>query len=159
MKRRHGAEQKGTKKRRVEYATFQKWQRDLDHDHQTMTWLDCVAGKEGMKKVVAKLKCKVCSEFADNIRGRKNFSEKWIAGADSVRISNVRDHSRNDQDAHAMSLLKKQRSQSAGLGPSSYVPIAQAFNRLSDDERACEVQHRIFPGYRNSLVHEVPQTL
>ena len=64
-----------------------------------MAWLDCVVGKEGTKKVVAKLKCKVCSEFVDNIRGRINFSEKWIAGADSVRISNVRDHAQNDRPA------------------------------------------------------------
>ena len=118
MQRRQEAEQKGTKKRRVEYATFQKWQRD----HQTMAWLDCVAGKEGTKKVVAKLKCKVCSKFVDNIRGRKNFSEKLIAGADSVRISNVHNHTQNDQHAHVMSLLRKQCSQSAGLGPSSYAP-------------------------------------
>ncbi len=34
-----------------------------------------------------------------------------------------------------MSLLKQQRSQSAGLGPSSYAPIAQAFSKLSDDEK------------------------
>ncbi len=100
-----------------------------------MSWLDCNAEKEGGKKVVAKLKCKVCTEFVDKIRGRKNFSEKWIVGADSVRISNVRDHAKNDQHAHAMTLLKQQQSQSAGLGPSSYAPIAQAFTKLSDDER------------------------
>ena len=52
-----------------------------------------------------------------------------------MHISNVRDHAKNDQHAHAMSLLKKQRSQSAGLDPSSYVPIAQAFSKLSDVER------------------------
>jgi len=34
-----------------------------------------------------------------------------------------------------MKLLKKQCSKSAGLGPSSYVPIAQAFNKLGYDER------------------------
>ena len=64
--------------------------------------------------MAAKLKCKVCTEFVDSIRGRKHFSEKWIAGADSLQISNVRDHAQNDQQAHAMSLVKKKRSQSAG---------------------------------------------
>ena len=34
-----------------------------------------------------------------------------------------------------MSLLKKQRNLSAGLGPSTYAPIAQAFARPSDEER------------------------
>ena len=36
---------------------------------------------------------------------------------------------------NAMSVLKKHCSQSAGLGPSSYAPIAQAFNKLLDVER------------------------
>ena len=98
-----------------------------------MSWLHCNTEKEDTKKVATTLKCNVCTEFVSKIR--KNFSKKWIVRADSVRISNVRDHARNDQHAHAMSLLKKQRSQSAGLGPLSYAPIAQAFNKLSDVER------------------------
>ena len=103
------------KKRRIDYATFQKWQRDLDREYQTMSWLDCSSEKERGKKVVTQLKCKVCSEFVERIRGRKNFSDKWIVGADSVRVSNVRDHAQNDQHTHAMSLLKKHRAESAGL--------------------------------------------
>ena len=87
------------------------------------------------EKVVTKLKCKVCVEFVEKIKGRKNFSDRWIVGAYSVRISNVCDHTKSDQHSHAMVLLKKQRSQSAGLGPSTYAPIAQAFSKLSDDER------------------------
>ena len=79
--------------------------------------------------------CKVCTQFEEKIKSRKNFSSKWIAGADLVRISNVRDHARNDQHTHAMSLLKKQRALSAGLVPSSYAPIAQAFAKPSDEER------------------------
>ena len=78
------------------------------------------------------LKCKVCNEFVNKIKGRKNFCEKWI---DSVCISSVRDHARNNQHVHAMSLLRKQHSKSAGLGPLFYVPIAQAFNKLSDVEK------------------------
>ena len=83
--------------------------------------------------MVARLKCKVCAEFVNRIRGRKNFSEKWVVRADLVQISNIHDHAKNDQHAHVMSLLKKQEA--AGLGPSTYAPIAQAFNKLSDDER------------------------
>ena len=70
-------------KRRVDYATFQKWQRDFDCEYQTMSWLDCSTEKCG-KKVVDKLKCKVCSEFVDRIRSSKNFSDKWIVGANSI---------------------------------------------------------------------------
>ena len=77
-----------------------------------------------------KLKCKACSEFVDRIRSRKNFSDKWIIGADSVRISNVRDHAQNNQHVHAMSLLKKRNAEGAGLDLLSSTPIARAFNRL-----------------------------
>ena len=94
-----------------------------------MSWLGSNAEKEDAKKVVARLKCQVCAEF----QPYKRQEEFWVVRADSVRISNVRDHAKNDQHAHAMSLLKKQEA--AGLGPSTYAPIAQAFNKLSDDER------------------------
>ena len=79
--------------------------------------------------------CKICTQFEEKIKSRKNFSSKSITGADSVRISNVCDHVRNDQHTHAMSLLKEQRTLSADLGPSSYAPIAQAFAKPSDEER------------------------
>ena len=49
-------------------------------------------------------RCKVCKE---RISCRKNFSSKWIIGADSVRVSNVRDHAQNDQHTHVMCLLEK----------------------------------------------------
>ena len=71
----------------------------------------------------------------DRIRGRRNFSDKWICGADSIRTSNVRDHARNDMHSHAMSLLQKERADASGLSISSYAPIAMAFDKLSEGER------------------------
>ena len=98
------------KKQRVEYTMFQKWQRELDRECQTMSWLLCTSEKDGGKKMVSQLKCKVCIDFADRIRSSKNFSDKWIVGADSVRISNVRDHAQSDQHSCAMLLLRKQQA-------------------------------------------------
>ena len=92
-------------------------------------------GTEGGKRVVEKLKCKVCAKFAEGIRGTRNFSEKWIVGVHSVHTSNLHDHARNDQHAYAMSLLNNQRAESLGLGLASYAPIAKALNTLSEDER------------------------
>ena len=136
MKRRRDAQTgAGNAKKRVTHDTFTKWQRDFDRESQTMTWLDCETGTESGKKIVEKLKCRVCTKFVDKIRGRKNFSDKWICGADSVRTSNVRDHARNDQHTHAMSLLKKERAEASGLAPASYAPIAKTFNTLPEDER------------------------
>ena len=42
---------------------------------------------ESGKKVVFKLLCKVCTQFEEKIKSRKNFSSKWIGGVDLVRIS------------------------------------------------------------------------
>ena len=62
------------KKRRVEYFTFQKWQRDLNREYQTITWLDCSSEKERGKKVVVQLKCKMCSDFVEKkIKGREKL--------------------------------------------------------------------------------------
>ena len=48
--------------------------------------------------------------------GRRNFSDRWIGGADSVRTSDVKDHAQSDQHTHAMLLLKKEQRRAAGLG-------------------------------------------
>lgn len=97
-----------TKKWHAKYATFQKWQHDLYCEHQTMSWLECNTEKEDKIEIATTVKCKVCIDFVSKIRGRKNFSEKWIFRADSVHISNACDHARNDQHVNFMSLLKKQ---------------------------------------------------
>jgi hypothetical protein len=89
-----------------------------------MSWLDCETQVSARKKVVTKLLCSVCKKFRARIEHRRNFSERWIIGADSVRTSNIRDHSRADQHVHAMMLLKKEHASSSGAS-CSYSPIAQ----------------------------------
>ena len=49
-----------------------------------LTWLDCELRVEAGVKVVIKLRCEVCKKFRDRIVGRKNFSDKWMHGADAV---------------------------------------------------------------------------
>ena len=85
--------------------------------------------------MVTKLSCKVCRKFKSKIAGRRNYSNKWIVGADSVRTSNIKDHAGTDQHAHAMMLLKKEHAQSSGLSPSSYAPIAKALTVLPEDAK------------------------
>ena len=74
-------ELEGAKKRCVDFTTFQKRQCDLDCEYQTKSWLDCDTEKEGARKVVTKLKCQVCTEFVEKIKGRKNCNDRWIVGA------------------------------------------------------------------------------
>ena len=137
MKRRPStaAEGKPAQKRSVTYEMFKKWRTDLDRDHQTVSWLDCDTVSEGGKKVVQQLKCLVCSKFKASIRGRRNFNDRWIVSADSVRTSNVKDHAQSDQHMLAMQLLKKEQGRAAGLGAGSYAPIVQALSKLPAEER------------------------
>ena len=123
------------KKRNVSYATYQKWKTDMDRECLTVTWLDCDTELSGRKKIVTKLRCSVCAKFKTRIATRRNFSERWLLGAESVRTSNIRDHARADQHAHAMSLLKQEHARASDSGCSSYAPIAKALSKLSDEEK------------------------
>ena len=67
--------------------------------------------------------------------GRRNYSERWITGADSLRTSNIRDHTDSDQHRNAMCLLQRENAALRGESISSFAPIAAALNTLGDDER------------------------
>ena len=84
---------------------------ELDCSFQTLSWLDCDTRLIEGKKVVTKLKCKVCTKHKLRINGRKHFSTKWIEGADSIRTSNIRDHANADQHIHAMEIEKREQAQ------------------------------------------------
>ena len=113
------------KKRKVTYATYQKWKSELDRDCQTVSWLDCESKVVAGKRIVSKLRCSMCAKFKAKIGSRRNFSDRWIVGADSVRTSNIRDHARADQHTHAMNLLKKEQAEASGSGSCSFAPIAR----------------------------------
>ena len=83
-------------------------------------------------KIVTKLHCKACTKFKEKIESGRNYSEKWVVGAEFVRTSNIRDHAASEQHKHAMLLLKKEQAQSKGESSAAYVPIAQAMDTLSE---------------------------
>ena len=103
---------------------------------QTISWLDCDAtGKEG-KRIVDRLKCKVCLKYKSRIESRRNYSDKWLTGAESIRTSNIRDHTRSDQHLYAMSLHYKESSGSvANAGEPSSSNICTMLQRLSEDNK------------------------
>ena len=61
------------KRREVTYFTYKKWMSELDQSCQTLSWLDCDTRVVSGKKVVMKLKCKICNKFKSRICGRKHF--------------------------------------------------------------------------------------
>ena len=123
------------KKRKVTFTTYQKWKADLDGECQTHTWLECDTEMNGRKKEVTKLQCTVCTKFKTSIASRRNFSEKWLLEADSVRTSNIRDHAKADQHTHVMNLLKRKRPRESDSDSSSYAPIARPLHKISDCEK------------------------
>ena len=63
------------KKRSISYSTYLKWRMEFDKDCQTISWLDCdVSGTAG-KKIVEKVKCKVCLKYNARIECKRNYSK------------------------------------------------------------------------------------
>ena len=52
-----------------------------------------------------------------------------------MRTTNVRDHAKSDQHAHAMDLHRRELARWKGLGTTSYSPIAQALSTLPEDNK------------------------
>lgn len=111
----------------------------MDWECSTMSWLDCETQVSARKKVVSKLRCSACCKFKERIATRRNFSTRWIEGADLVRTSSIRDQARADQCVHAMMLYKREYAKADKAGACcSYdtSPIATALNKLPDLERS-----------------------
>ena len=56
-------------------------------------------------------------------------------GADSVRTSNICDHTHSEQHGHAMNLLEKEGASDAGQSLLAIAPIALALNTMSHEEK------------------------
>ena len=108
------------KRRKDFHATYPIWECNFDRECSTMSWLDCETHVSAWKKFVAKLWCSIYKKYKERIAGRRNFSECWIVGADSVRMSNIQDHLHADQYIHAMPLLKKELTKAGNSACCSY---------------------------------------
>ena len=131
------AEESSSKRREVTFFTYKKWLTELDRSHQTISWLDCDTRLIEGKRVVTKLKCRICAKHKARISGRKHFSPKWIEGAESIRTSNIRDHANADQHIHAMEIEQREQAQAKGQSlvtlPGS---ITEAFSKIGEQERS-----------------------
>ena len=129
------------KKWKVAYATFKKWKVEMDNECQTVMWLDCDTEAQAGKRFVTKIRCSTRTKFKTEIVSRRNFSERWIAGAESFRNNNIRDHAVSDQHIHAINLLKREESKASNAPTCSNAPIAQGLSKIYDHER--EQLHQI----------------
>ncbi len=122
-------------KRQVTVSTFEKWQRNYDREHQTLSWLRCDTDKED-KSGVALLWCSACREYQNKIRSMKNYLSAWVTGTENQRTSNVLDHVACDQHKAAMSHLHAAQGRASNEPVTSYPPIARALLMLDEPERA-----------------------
>ena len=65
----------------------------------------------------------------------RNFSERWITSAESIRTSNICDHAQSDQHIHAMSFLTEEIHRVRGESCSVDAPIIVALSTLGEEER------------------------
>ena len=137
-------------KRKVTFSTYQKWRRDFDIGLKTVTWMDCATETSARKTYVK------CAKYKSRIIARRNYSDRWINGAHSLRTSTIRDHAKSEQHQHAMSILCLEKgSATRGESSAASTPIIAALTSLSDNDRA-ELRKKfdiVFHLAQEKLVH------
>ena len=121
-------------KRQLSVLTFEKWQRNYDREHQTLTWLKCERDK-GDRGLVDYLWCSACREHSQTICSMKHYSDVWVTGSKNHRTSNVMDHVTSDQHKAAMSHLCKAQAKASDQSVLSYAPIACYLVMLEESDR------------------------
>ena len=106
--------------------TVDKWISESDRAMDTSVWLryekvDC--------EYIAMLKCCVCAEFNEKLRGMRNYNPAFVVGSKNLRASSYKDHAATDMHKRAMLLFKKQSSADV----TEYAPIAKALYKLDAD--------------------------
>jgi len=73
--------------RRLSKATFEKWKRDNEVAHQTMSWLSCELERD--RSFVAMLHWSMCKTFEQHIQSGRNFSAMWITESSNKKGCHV----------------------------------------------------------------------
>ncbi|KAL5506170.1 hypothetical protein EMCRGX_G007757 [Ephydatia muelleri] len=123
------------KKRQVTVSTFEKWQREYDRDHQTLTWLKCEKDREN-RSLVGTLWCHVCREYKHKICSMKSYSDAWISGSTNQRTTNVLEHAASDQHKAAMTCLRTLHAKAKNEPVVNYAPIASCLMTMQEPDQA-----------------------
>ena len=86
---------------------------------------------------VKKMKCVVCSQFSDSIKGMKGFSQAWVDGTESIKKDSLDKHIKGEPHKHAKDLSLK-----ASLGAASYnkeivsqTPIGKGLTKMQEEDK------------------------
>ena len=105
-------------KRQVTKATFDKWQKQHEKEHQTVSWLCCELDHDNSH--VTALYCSVCWEHKDNLQSMRSFSTAWITGSSNCKVSNVIDHATSKVHKVAMARKRVNKIRASGKGLQHY---------------------------------------
>ena len=112
-------------RRQVTVATFNKWQKQYEREHRTLSWLRCDVDSRD-KSLVDVVWCDACRKHEKRLTGLKNFSHAWITGSYNHKTSNITDHANSEQHRAAMIQVAKASKQPI----TSYSPIARSITAM-----------------------------
>ena len=114
------------KKCGVTVKTVDKWISESDRAMDTSVWLRY---EKVDREYIATLKCCVCAEFNEKLRGMRNYNPAFVVGSKNLTASSYKDHATTDMHKRAMLLFKKQSSADV----IEYAPITKALYKLDAD--------------------------
>ena len=144
-------------KRQITKATFEKWQKEFEMEHQTLSWLRCDLDAKGTH--VVSLYCAICRKYEAKIRSLKNFRRDWIVGSTNQRTSNLIDHATSDVHKAAMAKLKVERSRARGESAATSTTIGRFLSSMDDETRERMVRRVLHDGKRELTVHQIPRVV
>ena len=115
----------------VTITMFNKWQTQLEREHQTLSWLRCDIDTVS-KELMDVLWCDACRKHERSITGIKNFSRVWLEGSSSHKTSYIVNHANSDQHQAAMIRVRSEAAKATSQPMTSYSPIAQSLLRMDD---------------------------
>ena len=119
-------------KRQVTKSTFEKWQREHEQQHSTLSWLRCELDRD--KVHVVSLSCAACKKYEPYIV--KNFSKAWINGSTNLKVSNVLDHAVSEVHKVAMGRMRADQAKAIGESPVMSSTIGLYLSTLDEETRA-----------------------
>ena len=108
-------------KEQIMKATFEKWQKEHEIEHQMLSWLQCDLDDKGTHMV--SLCWSICRKYKANIQSLKNFRRDWITGLTNQRTSNLMDHTTSDVHKVTMAKLKVGHSRASGESVATSIRI------------------------------------
>ena len=121
-------------KRQVTKATFDKWQRQQEKEHQTVSWLRCNLDHDNRHATA--LYCSVCWEHKDNLQSMRSFSTAWITGSSNCKVSNAIDQATSEVHKVVMAQKRVNKIRASGGSAALLSEIRCCLSTLDDVTKA-----------------------